>query len=221
MDMIISSGPTDDDPTKQVCLFMRERHSQNKHTWKKTEKVLGNQTQRFKSTTTISIKKQMAAIDAGRRIDLRASFPTPARLQQEGTHKNPRGSVASPEVLAKSRLARRANEWTDEQATTTRTTPENVCFTEVMTKVRGSERSGLDMGKAADGSSDAPMDMVMEMATAVTSIAAETAGEDTPELMERNDNGKRRRRSEVRRTPGPSVTEGAAWSARLNSKPAN
>jgi len=45
-----------------------------------------------------------------------------------------------------------------------------------MTEVRGSERSGLDTGGAADGRSEAPTDMAMEMATAVTSIAAETAG---------------------------------------------
>ena len=41
------------------------------------------------------------------------------------------------------------------------------------------------------------MDLTMEMATAVTSIAVETAGEDTLEPIERNENGKRRRRSEV------------------------
>jgi len=41
------------------------------------------------------------------------------------------------------------------------------------------------------------MDMGMEMATAVTSIAAETAGKDTLEPLERNQNGKRRRRNEV------------------------
>jgi len=66
-----------------------------------------------------------------------------------------------------------------------------------MTEVRVSDRSGLDTGGAADGRSDAPMDMVMEMATAVTAIAAETVGEVTLEPMERNENGKRRRRSEV------------------------
>jgi len=41
------------------------------------------------------------------------------------------------------------------------------------------------------------MDIAMEMATAVTPIAAETAGEDALEPTERNENGKRRRRSEV------------------------
>ena len=48
-----------------------------------------------------------------------------------------------------------------------------------------------------DGRSDTPMDMAMEMATAVAAIGAETAGEDTLEPMERHENGKRRRRSEV------------------------
>jgi len=81
----------------------------------------------------------------------------------------------------------------------TRTTLEEACFTEVMTEVRGSERSGLGTGGAADGRSDEAMDMAMavKMAMAVTSSAAETAGDDTLEPMERNGNGKRRRRSEV------------------------
>jgi hypothetical protein len=65
-----------------------------------------------------------------------------------------------------------------------------------MTEVRVSERRGLDTGEAADGRSDAPMDMAMEMATAVTSIATGTAGEAALEPMERNENGKWRR-SEV------------------------
>jgi hypothetical protein len=103
--------------------------------------------------------------------------------------------------LAKNtRLTRRADASTNEQATV-RTTPEKVCLTEVMTKLRGSERSGLDTGEAADGRSDAPMDMVMQMATAVTSIAAETTGATIVEPMERNKNGKRKRRSEALATP--------------------
>jgi len=89
-----------------------------------------------------------------------------------------------------------------------------------MTEVRGRERSGLDTGGAADGRSDAPMDMAMEMATAVISIAAVTAGEDTLEPMERNENGKRRWRSEVPAAAWALGTGGAAWSARLSSKPA-
>jgi hypothetical protein len=70
-----------------------------------------------------------------------------------------------------------------------------------MTEFRGSERSDLDAGEAGDGRSDAPMDMAMEMATAATSIAAETAGVTIFEPMERNENGKRRRRSEAPATP--------------------
>jgi hypothetical protein len=62
-----------------------------------------------------------------------------------------------------------------------------------MTEVRASERRGLDTGEVAEGRSDAPMDMAMEMATAVKSIAAGTAGETTLQPMERYENGKRRR----------------------------
>jgi len=65
-----------------------------------------------------------------------------------------------------------------------------------MTEARVSERRGLDTGEVADGRSDAPMDMVMEMATVLTSIATGTAGKATLEPMEGNENGKRRR-SEV------------------------
>jgi hypothetical protein len=57
-----------------------------------------------------------------------------------------------------------------------------------MTEVRGSERSGLDAEEAADGRSNAPVNLAMVMATAVTSIAAETAGEDRLERMQRNEN---------------------------------
>jgi hypothetical protein len=64
-----------------------------------------------------------------------------------------------------------------------RTTLEEVCFTEAMTEVRVSERSGLDTGGAADGRSNAPIDMAMEMVTAATSIAAESSGKDTLEPM--------------------------------------
>ena len=60
-----------------------------------------------------------------------------------------------------------------------------------------SERSDLVMGEAGDGSSDAPMDMAMRMATAVTPIAAETAGASTVEPRERNKKGTRRTRSDA------------------------
>jgi len=46
--------------------------------------------QRVKSTTTIAIDKRTAAIDSRRRIDPGASFPAPARPQEEGAHENPR-----------------------------------------------------------------------------------------------------------------------------------
>jgi len=98
------------------------------------------------------------------------------------------------------RLTRRADTSTNEQATA-RTTPEELCFTEVLTEVRESERSGLDTEEAAEWIRDAPRDMAMEMATAVTSIAAETAGATVIEPMETNENGKRRRRSEAPAAP--------------------
>jgi nucleotidyltransferase/DNA polymerase involved in DNA repair len=71
----------------------------------------------------------------------------------------------------------------------------------MMTEIRGSERSDLDAGEAGDGRSDAPMDMAMEMVAAATSIAVETLGVTRFEPMERNENGKRRRRSKAPVTP--------------------
>jgi len=78
-----------------------------------------------------------------------------------------------------------------------RTTLDEAFFTEVMTGVRRCERSSLDTGEAADGSSDVPMDMGMEMPTAVIPIATETTGAETLEPMERNENRNGTRRSEV------------------------
>jgi hypothetical protein len=72
-----------------------------------------------------------------------------------------------------------------------------VCLTEMMTEVRVSGRSDLDAGEAGDGRSDAPMEVAMEMATGATPVAAETAGATIVEPMERNENGKRRRKSEA------------------------
>jgi hypothetical protein len=66
-----------------------------------------------------------------------------------------------------------------------------------MTEVRVSERSDLDTGEAADGRSNVPMDVVMDMATGLTPIAAETVGATTLQQMERKENGKRRRWSEA------------------------
>jgi len=66
-----------------------------------------------------------------------------------------------------------------------------------MTEVRGRERSDLDTGGAGDGRSDVPMDVVTVMAMTVTAIAAETTGATIFKPIERNENGKRRRRSKA------------------------
>jgi hypothetical protein len=62
--------------------------------------VLAKQKQRDKSTTTIAIKKRTATIDSRRRIDPGASVPAPARLQNEGAHRNPHNGVGSRKGLA-------------------------------------------------------------------------------------------------------------------------
>jgi len=66
-----------------------------------------------------------------------------------------------------------------------------------MTEARVSGRSNLDTGEGGDGRSDAPMDVAMEMAMAVTPVAVETAGATIVERMERNKNGMQRRMSEA------------------------
>ena len=71
----------------------------------------------------------------------------------------------------------------------------------MITEFTVSRRSDLDSGEAENGRSDAPMDVAMEMATAATSITAETAGATIFQLMERNKNGKRRRRREAPAAP--------------------
>jgi len=70
-----------------------------------------------------------------------------------------------------------------------------------MTEFRVSGRSVLDAGEAGKRRSDTPMDLAMEMATAATPIAAETADATIFEPMERNENTKRRRRSEAPADP--------------------
>jgi len=70
-----------------------------------------------------------------------------------------------------------------------------------MTEFRVSGRSDLDAGEAGNERCDAPMDVATKMATAVTAIATETAGATIFEKMERNENGKRRRRSEAPAAP--------------------
>jgi len=70
-----------------------------------------------------------------------------------------------------------------------------------MTELRASGRSDLDTGDAGNGKSDAPRDLVMEMAVAATSIAAETAGATIFEPMERNEKGKQRWKSTAPEAP--------------------
>jgi len=72
-----------------------------------------------------------------------------------------------------------------------------------MSEARVSGKSDLDTEEARDGRSDAPMDVAMEMATEATPVAAETTGATIVEIMERNQNGKRRRRSDAL---APTVT---------------
>jgi len=73
-----------------------------------------------------------------------------------------------------------------------------------MTEARVSERSDLDTGEAGDRSSDAPMDVAMEMISAAIPTAAQTACATMFEPMDRNENGKRRRRSKAPVTPNNS-----------------
>jgi len=58
------------------------------------------------------------------------------------------------------------------------------------------------VGEDGYGRSDVPVDMAMEIATLVTTSATETAGATIFELLKRNENGKRRKRSEAQ--PAPS-----------------
>ena len=87
-----------------------------------------------------------------------------------------------------------------------------------MTEFRVSGRSDLDAGEAGNGRRDMPMDVAMEMATVATAMAAETAGANIFELMERNENRKRRRWSEDLATP---ASGGATWRGPYNSRHRN
>jgi hypothetical protein len=53
-----------------------------------------------------------------------------------------------------------------------------------MTEFRVNRRSDLGTGEVGDGRNDVPMDVVMEMSTAATSITAETGGSTIFEAME-------------------------------------
>jgi len=70
------------------------------------------------------------------------------------------------------------------------------CLKEVTIEFRVSGRSDLDARDAANGRSDVPIDVAMEMATTKTSIAAETAGATIFDPLERNHHGKQRTWSE-------------------------
>lgn len=60
----------------------------------------------------------------------------------------------------------------------------------MITKFRVSRRSEQDAGEAGNGTNNAPMDLPMEMVTAVTSIAAENTGGSTFDSMGINENSK-------------------------------
>jgi hypothetical protein len=71
-----------------------------------------------------------------------------------------------------------------------------------MTNTRVSGRRELVTGDSGNGMSDAPMDVaiVMAMVMLATPIAAERAGPSIVKLIERNANGKLRRRSKFLET---------------------
>jgi len=93
-------------------------------------------------------------------------------------HKEPRNCVDSRKGLAEA-----ACDATTSEKTTTRATLESDCLTEVTTEVR--VRGDMDTGEAGDGTHDAPtamaMEMALEMGTAVTPTAVDTASTATPE----------------------------------------
>jgi len=79
-----------------------------------------------------------------------------------------------------------------------------------MTELRVNGRSHLDSGEVGNGMSNAPRDVAMEMATAATAIGTETEDTTIFEPMERNEHGKRRRRSEAPEAPSD-------WTSRMES----
>jgi hypothetical protein len=70
----------------------------------------------------------------------------------------------------------------------------------MMREARVSERSDLDKGEAEARRSDELMDVAMEIPTVATPSAGETASTTLFELMERNENGQRSRRSRAQAT---------------------
>jgi hypothetical protein len=59
----------------------------------------------------------------------------------------------------------------------------------------------MDVGEAANWTSDASMDLAIKMVTAATAIATETVGATIFDPIQRNENGKRRKRSETTAAP--------------------
>jgi len=76
----------------------------------------------------------------------------------------------------------------------------------VITEFKVSSRRDLDMAEAGNVKNNAPMDAVMEMEMAETSIATQTASATIFEHMERNEKWQRRTSSE------PSAASSYWWS---------
>jgi hypothetical protein len=85
-----------------------------------------------------------------------------------------------------------------------------------MTEFRESGKSNLDAGESGNGRGDVPVDVAMEMATAATSIATETAGATIFEPMERIKNGIWGRSSEAPVAP----SDRSCWMERTISQQA-
>jgi len=75
----------------------------------------------------------------------------------------------------------------NEQATISPTL-EAVCFIQLQTNARVSDRSLLDMGEEANRRMDALMHLVRRTATQVTSITAHSAANPKGEHIKRNEN---------------------------------
>jgi alkylation response protein AidB-like acyl-CoA dehydrogenase len=71
----------------------------------------------------------------------------------------------------------------------------------MMTECSVNWMSDQDVGEAGDGRSNLRMDVAIEMVTAATCSATETAGATIFHTMETNGTGKQRRRSEAPAAP--------------------
>ena len=147
-----------------------------------------------KSGTTIAIK-------TGQRQSILDFEFTPERAYQHrrDRRRSARTGISGTEwvrvkIWQKTRLTRRVGQRVCDNKDYSR---REDYITGVRTKVRVSERSDLDTGEAGQGRSDGPMAVAMEMATAATPTALETAGGTIFEQMERIENGNGRRKSEA------------------------